>query len=595
MKAKIHFLIISLFLIPLHFFAQGIIIQSDANFKLYGTAELTLYNGSLTNAGTFSPGSGAVVFSGTSAQATNFNGSAVFNTLTITNTGGITLNNNTTTAALNITTGALTVPAGKNLTATGTTTLNSPQCLVLKAGIVGTASFKDNGNITINNSGTALIERYLTPYSLTSDLKFHFISSPVGNAQPIQNEFLNLASNDIIDFYKWNEVANEWTNFRGTAFNLRNESFGDGFNFLAGVGYMVAYPVAVTKNFIGAPYTNQTGLTINCTNTSNRGWNLLGNPFPSSIDWDYIVTNGLGNGMENALYYYDNDLPNYKYYIKLTGSLGPEASGGSRYIPAMQGFMVHAKTSGTTTVTLTNAARTHVGQDIFYKKSEQLMGNILNMKVEGNGMSDYARVCFYDQASANFDGDFDAYKIFSYSAAMPQLYTFTDDNTSLAINTLPLAKLEGTVSVGFKVGMVGNYIFTAENLQSFNVGSAIILKDLKTANQQNLTEKPEYAFTSALGDNANRFELVFADFTGIKEPVASDFNIYATNNTIYIRNDNANEPYTVMVSNMLGQMISKSSHVGSSLNQLTVNQVRGMYVVTVISKGATYSRKVIIK
>lgn len=570
---------------------QGIDIKSTAYVRVSGAASVLVQDGGIINNGTYTKGTETVTLSGTAAKTISGISNTSVNNMLVTNTGGITTQVGLlTTNLLTISTGSkFTVDAGKAVTALGTTSLGSPKCLVLKSTATATASFIDNGTVTAIGGGTAIIERYLSPYTLVEDLKFHFLSSPVGNAQAIQNEFINLASSDITDFYKWNEVANEWTNFRGASYNTRNESFGDGFNFVAGKGYMVAYPTTVTKNFVGAPFSGD--LTVSCTNTANRGWNMLGNPYPSSIDWTQVTR---GDGMDAALYFYDNSLPSYRYYIQHSGTLGPEVGGGAQYIPPMQGFMVHAKTSGTQTVTFSNAARTHAGQDVFYKKSVQSASNILNMKVAGNGMVDYARVCFYDEATDNFDGEFDAFKLFSYSAAMPQLYSVTADNTSLAINTLPVSGLEGITPLGFKAGTEGDYQFTAENIESFN-GASIYLKDLKTGALQNLTYNPVYSFTSKTGDNANRFELIFGDFNGMNEHTASDFNIYALNNSIQIRNNKSNEPYTVMVSNMLGQVLFKSKLASNTINSINACRKPGMYVVTVTSQGMSMSRKVVIE
>jgi len=444
---------------------------SNDNF-FDGTNSTIAVKGNFINNGTFTSTGSTVTLNGTSAQTVEGTTSpSAFNNLTISNSQGVSLLNNTTTAALTISTDALlTVSPTKNLTASGTTTLNSAQCLVLKSDASGTASFIDNG--TISGSGTAKIERYITPYDVISDLKFHFLSCPIGT-QAIEPEFIDLSSSLVTDFYKWNEADNVWVSYRkgdwllgeNPDYFLKNPAFTES-NFMQGSGYMVAYPSAFTKNFIGVPATSTSGLSVDCYKTSG-GWNLVGNPFPSSINWNSLSK----SNVDATLYYYDNSIPAYKYYNTTSGGMG----GATQFISPMQGFMVHASATGS--LGMANGARTHSGQDIFYK-DEPLTTNILDLKVERNGKSDYARICFYEQATENFDGEFDAYKIFSYSASTSELYSKTSNNTSLAINTLPLAIMNGgSVPVSFKVGTPGNFTLSAEKLGSFAPNTYIMLED----------------------------------------------------------------------------------------------------------------------
>jgi hypothetical protein len=463
---------------------------------------------------------------------------------------------------------------------------------------LGTASFIDNGTITTNGGlGTAKIERYLTPYTVVSDLKFHFIASPVGANQLIATEFIDLSlpySTYISDFYKWDEPTNYWINYRTEGnYNGYNSSFG--LNFEIGKGYMVAYPAAVTKNFIGFPYTNVSGLPVTCTYTADKGqgWNLIGNPFPSSIDWDYLRNSGkLGAGMDNALYYYDNASLQYIYYIPLTGGL----AGGTKDIPPMQGVMVHSNSTTNNTVTIPNAARTHLGLGVFYK-SEALTTNILELKLEGNGNTDYARVCFYDEATEDFDGDFDANKLFSYSSSVPEIYSVTPNNTQLAINTLPISILDGgTVPLGFKVGNAGNYSLTAEKINSFSTSKAITLEDKLSGVFQELNLNPVYNFSVSLTDATDRFVLHFKKATSIPDPINSEtFSISATNGNINVvtqKSVNAE----ILVTNILGQILMRGNTNGNPITSLNTNNLlNGVYVVSLIGNYKVTSEKIVIK
>lgn len=535
--------------------------------------------------GAIAPDAGSMItMNGSSSQTIQGDAATIsLGGLTISNSGGVTLHNHATTAALGISTGTFTVTAGKSVSALGATTLGSAQCLVLKSDENGTASFIDNG--TISGSGTARIERYLTPYDEVPDRKFHFISSPVGNAQAIENEFIDLASPEITDFYKWDEPGNIWINFRSDVYDIRNEDFGDDFKFVAGKGYLVAYPAAVTKNFVGAPYTNASGLTVNCTNTSDGGFNLAGNPFPSSINWNSLTK----SDVDATLYYYDNSVPAYKYYNTNSGGIG----GATENISPMQGFMVHAS-AASGSVGIANGARTHSGLEVFYK-NEPLTTNILDLKVEGNDKTDYARVCFYDPATENFDGDYDAFKIFSYSPTTSELYSKTTNNILLAINTLPLEIMNGgSVPLLLKVGLPGNYSLTAERINSFAPNTYITLEDKFTGTLQKLNDNPVYEFSASSQDSADRFVLHFKDATSIAEP-ASQQTITAWYNNGQLTIDTPEGTTTVDIFNIQGQNLRSFHLHGSGLQQVSIILPTGVYFARMINNSRMQTVKMVIQ
>ena len=501
-----------------------------------------------------------------------------FRDLTITNSNGVTLFNHITTKDITISAGGsiLTVLSGKSLSATGPTAINTVQGLVLKSDENGTASFIDNGTVT----GSARVERHLTPYDEVSDVKFHFISSPV-SSQSIESEFIDLTNLAITDFYKWNESANEWTNYRGASYNIRNEEFGDDFKFVQGKGYMVAYPNAVSKNFVGVPTTGN--IVSSCTH-QNNGWNLSGNPYPSSILWSALTKSNVGE----SVYYYDNSIPGYKYYNTTSGGIG----GATDTIAPMQGFMVYATTTGS--LTFANIARTHRKLNVFYK-NEPLTTNILDLKVEGNNKTDYARVCFYNQGTENFDSEYDAFKLFSYSEIATELYSITPNNTSLAINTLPETVLDGgTVPVSFKTGISGNYTITAERINTF-ANTSITLEDKVTNATQNLNEKPDYDFLSTMSDINDRFVLHFKKATSIQEPqTESRFDVIYLNGTIKLETDMIDTKGEITVTDMTGRTVAVSKFVSGSSTTFNLNVSPGVYVVSLYTSNKIFSKKVVL-
>ena len=561
----------------------NVYIKSGATVTVTGAASIVIKDGGLVNDGTYTKGTETVTFSGTTASTISGSSNTAINNLSITNTGGITTQMGLLTTNNLTIDSKLTVDPVKAVTVLGTTTLNLAQCLVLKSTASGTASFIDNG--TISGSGTMNAKRFLAPYNATNDQMFHFLSSPVVN-QAIVPVFSNPPTMSGTDFYAWDEIGYQWINARATG-DVWNSSFEA--NFVQGKGYLVAYPADVTKDFVGTPYTNSTGLNIICTKTLNKGngWNLLGNPFPSSIDWDLVTK---GAGVDAALYYYDNAAANYRYYIDFSGGL----SGGTKDIPSMQGFMVHANTDGAQ-ITIKNGDRTHLGLNQYYK-SAMLASNILDLKVEGNGYNDYARVCFYNNATSEFDGEYDAFKMWSYNAKVPQIYMVTPTNAYLAINTLPVTAMEsGTIPVSFKASQDGNFTITAEQLSTFSPNTSIALEDKIAGTIQRLNNNPVYTFSATQQDAPDRFVLRFMDVTAVSDPkTTKDFTVYAAHRILNIQSLNQLGG-KVMVTDMVGRTIATGRIEAGATTQISMHGNTGVYIVSVITGKGRSNIKVIVK
>ncbi|MDY0078152.1 MAG: lamin tail domain-containing protein [Bacteroidales bacterium] len=457
-------------------------------------------------------------------------------------------------------------------------TINAGKSLSVASG----GSIITTGTVT----GNVTVQRFLTKYDAVGDQMFHFISSPVA-AQAIRPEFVSNATTIPAgtDFYSFNEVTNEWINTRATG-DVWNTNFET--NFTVGKGYMVAYPTDVTKNFTGT--LNASAAVLNCTNTLDKGngWNLLGNPFPSAIDWTQVI---LGNGMDNALYYYDSGAEKYRYYIQLPGESGALGS-GQQYIPAMQGFMVHAKTNGTQTVTLPLAARTHSGQDVFYKSTNAVPGS-LSLLVSANGYEDEAFIHFNQHATTAFDGNYDAFKLRSYSDKVPMIYTKGSEGSELAINGLPEVDGETVIPVYFEAATEGTHTITAK-LDGLP-DAVVYLEDIKLNKTQNLTANPVYSFTASNGDDDNRFRLSFGA-VGINNPDATDgVHVYAYDGMLYLETQ-SNEAAQFKLYNLTGQLVMEGRTGGNALSSFNVSALgTGVYVVNVILNQGVASQKVVIR
>jgi len=484
---------------------------------------------------------------------------------------------------LTIQSGTIKINPALGLTVNGTLT-NS----VGASGLVIESDDNGTGSLIVGSvSGNVTVKRYLTNYDNSTDAKYHFISSPV-SSQAIQPEFVTDPPTAGVDFYKFDETTNTWINSKALDGEnvIWNTGFGD--NFEVGRGYLVAYPTEIPKAFSGT-LNNNASYVLNCTYTEGQGngWNLLGNPYPAAIDWDAVT---LGDGVDNALYYYDASTQNYIAYLRISGD-NSTSTGGSRYIPAGQGFMVHANNTGSTkTVTIEKADLTHTGQDVYYKSSTNLLAGSLSLQVTGNNFNDKTIIHFNEQATTDFDGNYDAFKLMSANMQVPMIYTENEENTQFAINGLPQVEEGTSIPVSLRIGADGTYTIEA-NINEIETN--IFLEDLFTGTSTKLNETSSYSFTASEGDNPNRFLLHFGVVGLDENDTESSLRAYTYNNRLYVQN--SLEAASIRILDLQGRLLLEQQLNGQGLQSLPLDFPAGVYVVQLVNSKAQKSVKVIVE
>ncbi|MBV5343694.1 hypothetical protein JZU68_08880, partial [bacterium] len=89
------------------------------------------------------------------------------------------------------------------------------------------------------------------------------------------------------DLYVWDEPTNCWVYNLNTTVAPTWNSAHPSTDFISGKGYLYALQATnTTKQFAG--FLNNGNISIDVSNSSTKsfkGFNFLGNPYPSSIDW----------------------------------------------------------------------------------------------------------------------------------------------------------------------------------------------------------------------------------------------------------------------------------------------------------------------
>lgn len=119
----------------------------------------------------------------------------------------------------------------------------------------------------------------------------------------------------------------------------------------------------------------------------------------------------------------------------------------------------------------------------------------LRIKIANSSYSDETVIRFVDGATTDFDGSYDAWKMFSFNAAVPNIFTKTCLGDELAISALPTFTASVTADVFLKIGTAGTFTLSAEELGVFSPDVKIIMKDLSTNQLYDLRSANTYTFS----------------------------------------------------------------------------------------------------
>lgn len=433
--------------------------------------------------------------------------------------------------------------------------------LVLQSDASGDASLIDYGNVIYSGGGEAKVERYLT------EGNWHLISSPVSSAQAV------IFLGDYLQSHS--ESSNGWTDIAPENYNLA---------VMQGYALWSVEANPTTEVFAG---TTNTGSLNKAFSENGDGWNLVGNPYPSAIDWDAVTLPAELNG---AFWIFDPTIGangDYLYYINGGGG----ANTTDQYIASGQGFFVRA-TGGSGSLNFDNSDRVHNGK-AFYKNSEK---DLLVLKVTGNNVTTQTAVRFNENATQQADRLFDVYKIVSDKPDIPNLFTKVG-NEPMAINTLPNIEDNEVVPVWFRAGADGQYSIDATQTETFDSQTPIFIEDLETGKIQNFRGMPEYAFNYKTGKDRS-FHIWFTDPTKSNHAL-NDVSIFANNDMLNVNfpvSELTNPDFKaqIMVFDLTGRTVFKNTTTGIK-NQIKIDGNNSIYLVSIISGDQVVNTKVFFK
>jgi len=460
--------------------------------------------------------------------------------------------------------------------------------LALQSDDTGTATLVDNGTLTV--TGTTSMQQYLTGTGAgTPNGRFWYVANPVTGAT--SSTFDAVGSNKM---WVYSEPAHAYTEITNNTTELT-----------VGTGYAVRLGANNTVTFTGTGFYNGEkifNLTRATDTNEKRGYNLIGNPYPSYLDWQQITlpasvmttiwTRSCSSGGAMGFDTYNSSLAE--------GARGVSSVGHTvtQYIAPLQAFWVKVAAGYTTaSITVNNSLRslTDVAAPSNNLKAPAIQTQkVLRLQVSNDTNSDETVIAFNANASNDFDS-YDSPKMTNDDVAMPELYSLAGDE-KVAINGMNNYTLNQQMPLGFTTGASGNFTIKATDIRNFDTKTKIILKDSELNTEQELTAGTTYPFSSGVIDNANRFSILFrtADVaTEVDKNANQILFVYKNANNQITIHRNSSQSANITVCNSIGQRLISTSANGTII---VINKQfsPGVYYVTVNSDGSNSTKKVII-
>ncbi|MBU1369602.1 MAG: right-handed parallel beta-helix repeat-containing protein [Bacteroidetes bacterium] len=402
----------------------------------------------------------------------------------------------------------------------------------------------------INNKGTINAELTL------SDGEYHIISPPNNNSSA------GMFAGDYL--LNWNETTSSWDYITDP-----NELLIPATGY-----YLYGQSKTTTHTFNGTPNTGAQQIALSASGSGGmQGFNLVGNPYPSAIDWSLL------DDTYGAVYYWD---PVSESYLSWNNGSGT----GSQYIAPMQGFFVY--TDAEATLSFQNNVRTHTGANNFYKDDDlNKLSNGLILAASDENYTDELHLRFDENAASGFELPIDAWKLLTQNEGISQIYSMSPDGP-LSIDVRPF---EAVVPLGFANSQPGVYRI---GLQDAGELESVVLEDLKENTFTDLLSG-DYAFSWDEPEDENRFILHLSLMDVADMAAAESISIFAYENRLYLQSPNGQQNGILTITDLAGHQLLLEKLSLNGTYSTTLQLASGVYLVRFGNKKSVTVKKIWIQ
>lgn len=473
---------------------------SFVNVEVAGGASLTLPSGNVNINGnlqidptaTFNPNGGTVVL-GTSNNQNLATGGASFNNI-----------------AVNKSSGTVTIASQLNLlgrlsfNGSSSATIASSGNLVVRSTSDGTSG---NGSIGVVPAGASITGNVVVQRFMSGEGRiYRYLSSPVSGVSfeqwrddfPITGTFDDPSTGPGItpgnpSLYRYVE-SNGGLADDGWEPWPTSGALGS-YNIEVGRGYaaFIREGSASTVIDVTGPVNlaNVSDISLNVTynddgnGPANEGWNLVGNPLPSSIDWDNILsgTGGTRVNVDQGIHVRDNGAGGI--YRTWDGSTGDLANG---LIATGQAFWVRANASSPS-LSVNEQAKS--GATASFYRTQNAAPEVIQIALSNGTITDNTFVSLSQDATFGYDAD-DTPNLNNETF---DITTFGSDSINLAINYLDLTTCSELLAINIADVASGNYSIEFLQLESLVSDFQLLLVDNYTGTEIDIRNNPIYNFS----------------------------------------------------------------------------------------------------
>jgi len=546
-------------------------------------AENDYFNGLYQNTSTFTAGTGTVYFNGPAAQTlsdlsasgtqfnnVSFSGTSLANAKTMSGSGGFAVS---TTGVLYMVGSTTKLDAGGVLTLKSNST-SSATVAAITSGSTIINSVKVQRYITGGSGyrGYRLISSpvYSATVSSNNVFSINYLQNSVWLTGASGGGF-NKTGSPTLYLYREDQIPSNTTfisgNFEGISainnsptYNYSVTGAGTSGTFYLPVGNGVMFffrgnkasasltaettvgytPVSDTTTTTGTlnqgqvivhdwytPASANLGYTGSGTNTTTtnyavRGFNLVGNPYASSIDWEQYntstTTTGIyANNVGNTIYELNPATNNYDTYQKG----GAHTNHGTKTIASGQGFFVLAANSTSPQLIFNESAKTNTqntGLNLFMASKGDMAAlesttpdpHLRLQMAKDSVNTDDMYIGFNSAASSQYVFNEDS--PYKSGNGQVKMASFSSDNVELAINKMPLPGLKPVnIPLFVNATAYGAYNLNMTELESIPQLYDVWLMDRFIGDSLDLRHNTSYAFNITADSNSSgrkRFQLL---------------------------------------------------------------------------------------
>ena len=410
---------------------------------------------------------------------------------------------------------------------------------------------------------------------------------------------------NVADFYCFYEPQYHWINFRRNSLSHWhmdnydvNISYDNEDQFTPGKGYLLALSMEYfTDHYLAATVKHEQFLqnrgTLNNGNveikvtasapdwTGLKGYNLIGNPYQSYLDFEKFITENTGEGkiwsgdeaFAQTYAVYDPEAATYLQYKESTSK---EAKAADQNINMHQGFMIRVSKAGT--AKFTNDMRTNTKGSGF--RGTENHYPLINFTLNNGTTND---VAVLELGRPENDG---ALKL--RVGDTKGRISLRHDNQDFGILFRDIT--EGSQPLYFDTDEDGTFTL------SWNTANAdfssLTLVDNLTGVKYDMLANDSYSFQGNANDYRSRFKVVIGRFTDVEENeevVTDNFAFFDGSDWI------VNGQGQLTVTDMTGRTVYTSNLVNDQ-NRVSLNGVaNGIYLMRVANGQNVNVQKIIIK